>query len=107
VTQLLWQRSINPEQQREYPEPSFFGQLPAQGLLVRYAKNVTLRHVEITSIQTDSRPFAWLSDVDGADFSGLNLTPRDNVPALRLHDNPQPAHLDQQRAVTGAPVAAS
>ena len=76
-----------PEQEREYPEPSSFGPLPAQGLLVRHAKNVEFQHVEITSIQTDARPFVWLNDVDGADFSGLSLSPlRDDVPALRVHE---------------------
>ena len=29
-----------PEQERDYPEPSSFGPLPARGLLVRHAKNV-------------------------------------------------------------------
>ena len=48
-----------PEQEREYPEPSFLGPLPAQRLFVRHAKNVAFRHVEITSIQTDARPFVW------------------------------------------------
>jgi polygalacturonase len=75
-----------PEQEREYPEPSFLGPLPAQGLFVRHAKNVAFRHVEITSIQTDARPFVWLGDVDGADFSRLSLSPRDSIPALRLHE---------------------
>jgi hypothetical protein len=53
---------------------------------VRHAKNVAFRHVEITSIQTDARPFVWLSDVDRADFSRLSLSPRDGIPALRLHE---------------------
>ena len=55
-----------PGQERDYPEPRFFGPLPAQGLLVYHAKDVEFRHVEITSIQTDARPFVWLGDVDGA-----------------------------------------
>jgi parallel beta-helix repeat protein len=75
-----------PEQEREYPEPSSFGPLPARGLLVRHAKNVEFHHIEVTSIQTDARPFVWLSDVDGADFSRLSLSPRDAVPALRLRE---------------------
>ncbi len=76
-----------PEQEREYPEPSSFSPLPAQGLLVRHAKNVEFQHVEITSIQTDARPFVWLNDVDGAAFFGLSLSPpRDDVPALRVHE---------------------
>jgi hypothetical protein len=74
-----------PEQEREYPEPSSFGPLPAQGLLVRHAKDVEFRDVEITSIQADQRPFIWLSDVDDATFSLLNLSPRPDLPALRLH----------------------
>jgi hypothetical protein len=75
-----------PEQEREYPEPSFLGPLPAQGLLVRHARNVGFRDVEITSIQVDARPFVWLGDVSGAAFSGLKLSPLASVPALRLHD---------------------
>ena len=74
-----------PEQEREYPEPSSFGPLPAQGLLVRHAKDVEFRNVQITSSQTDRRPFVWLSDVDGATFSHLNLSPRIGLAALRLH----------------------
>jgi polygalacturonase len=75
-----------PELEREYPEPSSFGPLPAQGLLVRHAKNVAFHHIEITSIRTDARPFVWLSDVDGADFFHLNLSPWHGVAALRLHE---------------------
>ena len=75
-----------PEQEREYPEPSSFGPLPANGLLVRHARNIELHHIEITNIQTDARPFVWLSDVDGADFSRLSLSPRDAAPAVRLRE---------------------
>jgi 2-polyprenyl-6-methoxyphenol hydroxylase-like FAD-dependent oxidoreductase len=54
--------------------------------LVRHAKNVEFHHIEINSIQKDARPFVWLSDVDGADFSRLSLSPLDAVPALRLRE---------------------
>jgi polygalacturonase len=75
-----------PEQERAYPEPSSFGELPAQGLLVRHAKDVEFRNVEITSIQTDRRPFVWLNDVDGMTLSNLKLFPRYDVSALRVRD---------------------
>src|SRR5262249_10976927 len=75
-----------PEQEREYPEPSLLGPLPAQGLLVRHAKNVEFRHLEITSIQPDARPFVWLSDVDAAAFSSLTVSPWGGVSAFRLHE---------------------
>jgi len=76
---------VPPEQEREYPEPSFFGPLPAQGILVHHARDVVFRNVEITNIQADARPFVWLGNIEGADFSGLALSPRQGVPALRLH----------------------
>jgi hypothetical protein len=60
--------------------------LPAQGLLVRHARDVTFRDVAITSIQADARPFVWLGNVSGATFSGLKLSPLAGVPALRLHE---------------------
>jgi hypothetical protein len=42
---------VPPEQERDYPEPSFFGPLPAQGLLIRHARNVEFHHIEITSVR--------------------------------------------------------
>jgi len=75
-----------PEEERGYPEPSSLGPLPAQGLLVRHARNVEFSHIEITSMQSDARPFVWLGDVDEANFFDLSLSPQDGVPALRLHE---------------------
>jgi len=42
--------------------------------------------VEITSIQTDRRPFVWLNDVEGLTLSNLKLFPRYDVSALRVRD---------------------
>ena len=77
---------VPPEQERNYPEPSFLGPLPAQGLLIRHARNVGFHRVEITSIRHDERPFVWVDDVDGVEFSHLNVSPLDHVPAIRLRD---------------------
>jgi hypothetical protein len=74
-----------PEEEREYPEPSFFGPLPALALMIRHAKNIEIRHLEVASIAPDPRPFVWLSDVDRIELSGLNL-PREGVPALRMRE---------------------
>jgi hypothetical protein len=56
-------------------------ELPALGLLVRHARNVGFRDVEITSIQADARSFVWLGDVAGAAFSGFKLSPLGAAPA--------------------------
>ena len=81
-----WPISILRSRSGNILSQALLAQLPARGLLVRHAKNAEFRDIEITSIHTDARPFVWLSDVDGVDFSQLSLSPRDAVPALRLHD---------------------
>ena len=89
---------IPPEQERDYPEPSFFGPLPAQGLLIHHARNVELHHVEIRSIAHDERPFVWVDDVDGAEFSHLNVSPMDHVPAIRLR-NARGVRVSESRGI--------
>jgi polygalacturonase len=75
-----------PEEEGEYPGPSFFGPLPASALMIRHANNIEIHHLEVTGIAPDPRPFVWLSDVDHIEFSGLKFSPRGDVPALRMHE---------------------
>jgi polygalacturonase len=75
-----------PEQEREYPEPSLFGSLPAQALMIRHARNVEISHLEATSSEPDPRPSLWLGDVDRVQFSALSLSPPNGVPSLRLRE---------------------
>jgi hypothetical protein len=35
-----------PEREKEYPEPSMFGMLPAYGFFIRHAKGIELNNVE-------------------------------------------------------------
>jgi hypothetical protein len=89
-----------PEGEREYPEPSFFGRLPALALMIRHAKNIEIRHLEVTSVAPDPRPFVWLSDVDRIEFSNLNFSLRDDVPALRIRET----HNLQVSSSRGSPT---
>ena len=74
-----------PEQERVYPEPKRLGPLPAQGLFVRHARNLEVRHVEIAHVADDARPCIWLNDVDRADFIGVKLPLDGRAPAFRLY----------------------
>ncbi len=74
-----------PEQERDYPEPKLLGPLPAQGLFIRHARNLEVRHVEIAHVADDVRPCVWLSDVDRADFIGVKLPLEGRAPAFRLY----------------------
>ena len=75
-----------PEEASRYPEPGLFAPLPAQGLFVRHARDLEVRHLEIATVTPDARPFVWLGDVNGADVRSLRLPPGTTAPAFQLHD---------------------
>ena len=70
-----------PEQADQYPEPVMFGDLPATGLFVRHARNISLGNVEFAVDQPDARPAMWMQDVDGVDAFRLRA-PKGPVFAL-------------------------
>ena len=52
----LWRVSDVPEQIKEYPEFSMFGELPSWGFYVRHAEDITFRNVSLTLADIDFRP---------------------------------------------------
>jgi len=57
-----------PERDREYPEPSMFGLLPAYGFFIRHATGIDLNDVSVAYTREDQRPAFVLDDLDNADF---------------------------------------
>jgi polygalacturonase len=57
-----------PEREKEYPEPSMFGLLPAYGFFIRHAAGIDLNDVSVAYMHEDQRPAFVLDDVNGADF---------------------------------------
>jgi len=57
-----------PECEASYPEPSMFGLLPAYGLFVRHAKNISVSNLELSFVEDDLRPAIVLMDVAGIEF---------------------------------------
>lgn len=62
-----------PELPGDYPEFSMFGELPAYGLFIRHAKNVTLKNLRIVLGHRDYRSAIVSDDVDGLHIDGLVL----------------------------------
>jgi polygalacturonase len=62
---------LPPEKERDYPEPSMFGVMPAYGFFIRHAKNIEMDNVEVSFINEDLRPAFVINDVEGADFNYL------------------------------------
>ena len=62
-----------PENETAYPEPGMFGPMPAHGFYVRHARNVEFDKVEIAYLADDARPAFVLDDVEGVDFSRIEI----------------------------------
>jgi hypothetical protein len=54
-----------PEREKEYPEPSMFGIMPASGFFIRHAKTIELTGVTIQFMKVDRRPVFVFDSVDG------------------------------------------
>ena len=48
--------SVKDEKEKEYPEATMWGNLPAKGFFVRHARNIRFDHVTIATEQPDARP---------------------------------------------------
>jgi hypothetical protein len=94
-----------PERDKEYPEPSMFGMLPAYGFFIRHARGVELHNVEVGFMKEDRRPAFVLESVKGVDFQHVKAQKVDGVPAFVLlnvedvsvHGSPMTpdAHVDK------------
>ncbi|MDE6808119.1 MAG: glycoside hydrolase family 28 protein, partial [Prevotella sp.] len=56
--------SIKDEKEKEYPEATMWGNLPAKGFYVRHARNIKFADIEIRTEQPDVRPDFVREDVD-------------------------------------------
>ena len=73
-----------PENEKGYPEPSMFGLLPAHGLYVRHAKNLSVRDVTVSFAAADTRPAMVLDDVAGAHFERVKMSRTPAAPLFVL-----------------------
>ncbi len=75
-----------PEKEAAYPEPGMFGPMPSHGFFIRHAKGVELSNIEIEPMRPDLRPFAALTDVDGADFFRIKTPRAEGAPLFSLNN---------------------
>jgi hypothetical protein len=73
-----------PEREKEYPEPSMFGMLPAYGFFIRHARGIELHNVEVGFLKEDRRPAFVLDAVRAADFQHVKAQKTAGVPAFVL-----------------------
>jgi polygalacturonase len=61
-----------PENEKNYPEPSMFGVLPAYGFFIRHARGITFDNVEVSFEKEDARSAFLLDDVQNIEFFRTN-----------------------------------
>ncbi|MDQ6788356.1 MAG: glycoside hydrolase family 28 protein [Acidobacteriota bacterium] len=61
-----------PENEKNYPEPSMFGVLPAYGFYIRHANGITFDNVEVSYEKEDARPAFVLENVKNIEFFRTN-----------------------------------
>ena len=73
-----------PDMEKGYPEPSSHGILPAYGLFIKHAKNVSIDKVTFETMKEDKRPVIVLMDVDGIKFENMKVAKADDAPYFVL-----------------------
>jgi polygalacturonase len=103
---------VVPQMEKEYPEPSRFGDIPASGFFIRNVNNIELTNVEIAWSQPDARPVFYLDNVKGADFFRIKTPKAVTAGVFELKDvqdfsvslskNIKDIHLDKvaQKTIT-------
>jgi hypothetical protein len=59
------------EKEKNYPEATMFGGMPAWGFYIRHVRNIALSDVDVACLKEDARPPFFLTDVQGADFQNV------------------------------------
>ncbi len=63
---------VPPELGHKYPGPRHLGIMPAYGLFIRHAKNISLSNIKVTYKKTDYRPAVVCDDVNGLRINHLH-----------------------------------
>ena len=56
--------AVSDEKEKEYPESTMWGNLPARGFFVRHARNIQFSNVVVQTEQADARPDFVKVDVE-------------------------------------------
>jgi polygalacturonase len=73
-----------PEKDKDYPEPTMFGETPAHGFFIRHAAGIEMSDVKISMEKADARPGFYLEDVHDASFTQIKLPADSAKPVLVL-----------------------
>jgi polygalacturonase len=73
-----------PELEDGYPDPRFFGKIPAYGFFIRHVDGIEFNNVEIRFMEDDFRPAFVLDDVLNVDFNNVKTDKMEDIPTFML-----------------------
>ncbi|MCA1744181.1 MAG: right-handed parallel beta-helix repeat-containing protein, partial [Bacteroidales bacterium] len=77
---------VVPENEEGYPDPMYFGDLPAYGFFIRHAADLQLDNIQVQTRNKDGRPAFVLEDVSNVRLSNISSGASDKGQALVLRD---------------------
>ena len=77
-----WAEREVPELAEAYPESRMFGNLPAYGFYCRHVRGLTIRDLQLRTIEPDARHAIVCDDVHGLDLHGLRTQSSPNAAAV-------------------------
>ena len=87
-----------PEKEKDYPEPTMFGETPSHGFFIRHAAGVEMNEIKIKPEKADARPAFHLEDVRDATFVQIKL-PADSARPVFVLKNVSDVSIWRSRPV--------
>jgi hypothetical protein len=79
------QAALKPaEEEKTYPEPWMFGEMPAYGFFIRHVNGIEFNDVVVSYEKPDMRPAFYLDSVKNAEFHHVKAAHAPGVPAFVL-----------------------
>jgi polygalacturonase len=79
------QAALEPkEDEKAYPEPRMFGDIPAYGFFVRHVNGIEFNDVHVSYLKEDLRPAFQLQEVRDAEFNHVRARHADGIPSVVL-----------------------
>jgi len=79
-------QKVVPEHEKTYPEPQKMGVMPAYGFFIRHVKNIGMNNVEVSYMQSETRPAIVMDDVKGAEFFNVKARKAAGAALIELHN---------------------
>ncbi|MCC5928783.1 MAG: glycoside hydrolase family 28 protein [Cyclobacteriaceae bacterium] len=93
-----------PQREGAYPNGLIFGDLPAYGFYIRYAKNIILDNIQLRVTNEDERPAIICDEVEQLEIIRLKAEASSNSPELIRLINSKNAIISQSRSASPVPV---